>query len=147
MTTPLIITPGKLYRTRDGRKARVYATDGGGSYRVHGAVFRIDGIWLLSTWTINGQSDTFTETKNDLIAEWIDAPVVPWKDYPSWYKGVVMSQSGNHWLAFDGASPTADERGWNFTNRVWDIPHDYLPIFNGDFRDSLVQRPQPEGGE
>lgn len=38
--TPVVTTfePGKEYKTRDGRKVRIYATDAGGEYPIHGAV-------------------------------------------------------------------------------------------------------------
>ncbi len=41
---------GEFARTRDGRKATIYATDGIGAYPVHGA---IDG--LLCSWLYNGR--------------------------------------------------------------------------------------------
>lgn len=45
--------PGHEYRTRDGRRARVYATDGIGSNAIHGAV--MDGkTWKMLDWYKDG---------------------------------------------------------------------------------------------
>lgn len=44
---------GKVYRTRDGREARVYATDGGGHFPIHGAVKCVDG-WAQVQWRADG---------------------------------------------------------------------------------------------
>ena len=38
----------KTYKTRDGREVRIYATDGGGSHGIHGAVFT--KMEALSSW-------------------------------------------------------------------------------------------------
>ena len=47
------ISKDKMYMTRDGRKVRIYATDGGGLYPVHGAYLRLDG-WFCEVWTEYG---------------------------------------------------------------------------------------------
>ena len=46
----------KKYRTRDGRDARIYALDGGGSRPVHGACKHpVTGMWVLSRWNEQGR--------------------------------------------------------------------------------------------
>ena len=45
--------PGETYRTRDGREARVYAVDGGGSHPIHGAI-KTDFGWESENWRENG---------------------------------------------------------------------------------------------
>lgn len=52
--TDTIFKPGE-YVTRDGRKARVYATDGGEPWVLHGAALTEDE-WLLCAWQGNGAS-------------------------------------------------------------------------------------------
>ena len=49
-----MIDKSKTYRTRDGREVRIYATDGGGHYPVHGAIKKGDDYWDVAGWTING---------------------------------------------------------------------------------------------
>jgi hypothetical protein len=56
-----MISKDKTYRTRGGREVRIYATDGGGDYPVHGSVKTDDG-WRPRTWVSNGQVGPF---KND----------------------------------------------------------------------------------
>jgi hypothetical protein len=60
------IEMGKQYRTGDGREVRIYTTDGGGIYPVHGAVLR-DGVWSPTSWTGAGKYATLSEACADLI--------------------------------------------------------------------------------
>jgi hypothetical protein len=48
-----MIDKNKTYRTRDGREVRIYATDGGGPYPVHGAVLGTN-FWSATNWSENG---------------------------------------------------------------------------------------------
>ena len=48
-----MIDINKNYRTKDGEEVRIYATDGAGSYPVHGAVKAAKG-WCYGTWTNEG---------------------------------------------------------------------------------------------
>jgi hypothetical protein len=48
-----MIDKSKTYRTRDGREVRIYATDGGGEYPVHGAVLGAN-FWSATNWSENG---------------------------------------------------------------------------------------------
>lgn len=45
---------GETYRTRDGREVRIYATDGGGEWPIHGAFRGNDGEWQIERWTAKG---------------------------------------------------------------------------------------------
>ena len=49
-----MIDINKKYRTRDGREVRIYATEGYGSYSVHGAVLTEEG-WFPRCWTEHGE--------------------------------------------------------------------------------------------
>lgn len=56
----MTIDPKKEYRTRDGRKVRIYAVDGKGpSSVVHGAVNAGDG-WVPLSWHADGRYNTQT---------------------------------------------------------------------------------------
>ena len=54
----------KKYRTLNGREVRIYATDGKGTYPVHGAV-KVDDGWLSYTWEATGTQGV--SNANDLI--------------------------------------------------------------------------------
>ena len=62
-----MIDMNKKYKTRDGRKVRIYAVDGGGDYPVHGAI-KEEGVWLFESWASDGQY-SFCQgiTDSDLI--------------------------------------------------------------------------------
>lgn len=53
-------------RTRDGREARIYATDGGGSFPIHGAVAERDG-WTGCVWRSTGHYGTAHAHPADLL--------------------------------------------------------------------------------
>ena len=49
-----MISVDKQYRTKNGYEVRIYAVDGNGLYKVHGAVF-IHGGWHPNSWPANGK--------------------------------------------------------------------------------------------
>lgn len=48
-----MIDKEKKYTTRTGLPSRIYATDGGGEYPVHGAIFN-NGKWNITSLTAGG---------------------------------------------------------------------------------------------
>ena len=48
-----MIDKNKQYTTRNGLPVRIYETDCGGKYSVHGAVFE-GGVWCNFSWTSEG---------------------------------------------------------------------------------------------
>lgn len=62
-----MIDPTKEYRTRAGRKVRIYATDAGERYPIHGAYYN-DGRWVVCSWCADGSLMANSETSGfDLI--------------------------------------------------------------------------------
>jgi len=62
-----MIDKSKVYKTRDGREVRIYATDGGGEYPVHGA-YLCRGEWRVEAWDEKGfWTDPDHEDNVDLI--------------------------------------------------------------------------------
>ena len=50
-----MIDINKKYCTRDGREVRIYATDGGDDFPVHGAIKdRDEAVWRNYSWHFNG---------------------------------------------------------------------------------------------
>lgn len=62
-----MIKMGNAYKTRDGREVRIYATDGGSDYPVHGAVKDTRGMWEAEEWTADGGMSLFEEKGGDLV--------------------------------------------------------------------------------
>lgn len=63
------IEVGKFYKTRSGLKVRIYATDAGGMYSTHGAVFS-SGMWASYSWTMFGKHYDNIEDRYDIIHTW-----------------------------------------------------------------------------
>jgi hypothetical protein len=62
-----MVDPKKLYRTRDGRKTRIYAVDGPEDYPFHGAIETNFG-WQIAAWDPDGfWTDPDHEDGRDLI--------------------------------------------------------------------------------
>lgn len=71
------IEAGKFYKTRNGRKARIYAVDGHGEYPFHGAYLR-DSDWVLHMWKAGGRNlDDHEESIYDLVSEWTEPKPKP----------------------------------------------------------------------
>lgn len=91
----------KRYRTRNGRDVRLYATDGGGRWPVHGATFS-DGIWKISTWNEEGLILSRIIGDLDLVevtyAEQL-AKQIPWSAIKDGYNAVAMDADG-YWRAW-----------------------------------------------
>lgn len=59
------ITKDGEYTTRSGFPVRIYATDAGGNYPVHGAFLK-DGEWIQNDWCISGKFDRSDTTPDGL---------------------------------------------------------------------------------
>lgn len=62
-----MIDKTKKYRTRDGREAEVYRTDGGGIKDVIGAIRGDNGKWFPQSWTSDGRVSRWGASPYDLI--------------------------------------------------------------------------------
>ena len=62
----MMIKVGEEYETVCGFKVRIYATDGAGSYPVHGAFYK-EGKWWPLPWTEHGRYlDTEEKSRMDI---------------------------------------------------------------------------------
>jgi hypothetical protein len=66
-----MISKDKTYTTLRGMPVRIYATDAGGLFPVHGAIFN-DGLWNGMKWTEEGKTHFFNpscmvSTVDDLV--------------------------------------------------------------------------------
>ena len=61
-----MIDKNKQYKTRSGLPVRIYATDGGGDYPVHGGL-PCGEHWIMTCWTNEGKSVSHSQPELDLI--------------------------------------------------------------------------------
>lgn len=88
MADDLFIQAGKEYRTRDGRRARIYASDGAGE-RIHGAVLMSNG-WYNMSWRTDGQMWKGSTSGFDIVAHWTGE-----KAQAKGYVWLVLKPDGN----------------------------------------------------
>jgi hypothetical protein len=90
------------------------------------------------------QSSSGSESTADLIAPWIDKPVVDWSKMAAWHRFVAMD-FGGAWRTYSSL-PVVSEVGnvWianNGNDLGQCVPPAHCPQWTGDWRDSLVERP------
>jgi len=61
-----MIDINKKYRTRDGQEVRIYATDSGGIYPIHGAWSLEIDSWENESWTADGKYNAVELEEHDL---------------------------------------------------------------------------------
>ena len=133
---------GKSYRTRGGWKATVIATDLRGEYpfaakhtqqdRDEVEEHNADGEW------IHGHG-----SEVDIIAPWTEKPLItaPW---PRWAKACA-TDFHRFWRWYD-MEPHANEYGYSGGVAISFHPSE-VPVFSGDWKDSLVLRPEKTAEE
>jgi hypothetical protein len=140
------IEPGKFYITRDGRKARIYATDSGHErYPIHGACLEEESFWSQESWKAAGDARDGIQHHSDLISPWVEKPVVDWTAMPDGAIAVAKGKDGT-WRAYNRKPEYSAEYGWlhagtNIGNGCWHLYPQHTPTFTGDWKDSLVSRP------
>jgi len=98
-----MININKKYQTRNGQKVRIYVTDGGGEYPVHGAAWK-NNKWYLHTWTESGKYEFISEPSDlDLI----EVPIYEWQ----W---ITQKPNGDFWIS--NHYYTEEEAAQYFTN-------------------------------
>jgi hypothetical protein len=66
----MLIDSYHKYVTRQSKlRVRIYATDGGDNYPVHGAIYsEVKGVWEPQTWTEDGYTfEGFDDHPTDLV--------------------------------------------------------------------------------
>lgn len=65
------IEVGKFYKTRNGRKVRIYAIDGQKEHPVHGAICDSqNNEWYPDSWSFNGEYSRIFGDPLSIVAEW-----------------------------------------------------------------------------
>lgn len=143
-TLPEYIKPGSFVKLRDGSKARIYATDGGPKpYNVHGAIWQ-ETHWNPREWA-GCQYTIEPNHYRDIIGPWIDKPNCDklWPLLPPWIKYLAMDKDYG-WFAYTLKPSLGDFHAWNVIGNEYyfKIPSEHVPIYSGDWKDSLVERPE-----
>lgn len=137
------IEVGKYYRTENGDKARIYATDGVLNNKIHGAVLQSDGRWVIMWWSEDGKC-----THNPsfaLIAEWMEPIDFDPSCLPAWAEWIAMNEGGDwFWFQKEPTVMLSIDEEW-----VWmpievgmrgGIHHKYVPKdYTGDWKNSLYK--------
>ena len=143
-TLPEYIKPGAFVKLRDGSKARIYATDGADPWTVHGAVLK-ESNWIAIDWA-GVEFKPAEKADYDIIGPWTDKLNCDklWPLLPPWIKYLAMD-ANNEWYSYSLKPYAGLSSNW-FHNSlecsVCYVPKDYAPIYSGDWKDSLVERPQ-----
>jgi hypothetical protein len=125
---------GKAYQTRDGRKAVCLTTT------LYDNRIGLQVGEILYSVTINGMFfNDKSETQNDIISEWIEKPVIDWSSMPAWAKFVAMD-SGGVWLWYTH-KPSLKHVWCVIDGYFGKIPSEYAQKWDGDWRNSLIERP------
>lgn len=68
---PFKLEVGKFYKTRDGKKVRIYSVENGGEYPIHGAINTGGTYWTNSSWQENGIFlESMSPNSEDIVGEW-----------------------------------------------------------------------------
>lgn len=143
----LKIEAGKQYVTRDGKRVRIYATDGRGALPVHGAVFN-EGWWCATEWYADGRYVSNVrlpeyESAMDLVAEYDWRQEIPWDHIHPDLKWIARSDTDAFFCGFQ-KRPSPDHTG-----RMWLCTGPWIglggvagmPKGPEDWRDTLAARP------
>ncbi len=131
------IEAGKFYRTRAGRKARIYAIDCGVDWPIHGAV-QHDGFWKVCKWDNNGKRPNCIGGELSLISEWIEPLDFDPSCLPAWAEWIAMDLNGTWWWYCDDPRPRGAVCYVGGEDNCSIIPEEYAPKnFTGDWKDSV----------
>src|SRR5690606_41479402 len=87
------IEVGKLYRTRNGMKVRIYATDIEGELPIHGAVYYPEhNFWDTNAWREDGIDGDY-QPDFDIIGEWKEPIDFDPDCLPAWAKYIAMDKN------------------------------------------------------
>ena len=126
--TELILETGKV-QTRDGREVRIYATDAGGDYPVHGAR-RCGDEWKSETWM---QKGAYTFSTIDNAYDLVPIPQPQYFNIYTYLIGGIFI--GAMWDSIDEANQQVDK-----SDSI-----DFYETFQ--YLHGEVTKVEPEGGE
>ena len=130
-------------QTVGGHPVRIYATDGGGWFPVHGAIWENkDGPWLVYRWRRDGVGEEHKEQYNLQLHDWRDE--IPWSALNPDISCVVRDQSGN-WIGLNASPLGPGARSWTLSGDLHVVyPLTGFKISNApaDWREAIAKRPE-----
>lgn len=132
------IEVGKLYRTRNGTKVRIYATDVEGDLPIHGAVYYPEyNHWSANSWREDGVDGDYLPDF-DIIGEWMEPLDFDSDCLPAWAEWIALESYGK-WQWHEDEPVIYDDIGtWVGEKSYGRIPEDYSPKnFKGHWKESL----------
>lgn len=136
METKLKIEVGKFYRTKSGKKARIYSTDGNDSDLIHGAYLGKKG-WTACVWANNGKA--VVDDNNSIISEWQELLDFNPFDLPSWANWIAM-EPNRDWYFYTEEPELLDEEWYSDERTFTFIPTPVAPkYYQGNWRESLYK--------
>jgi hypothetical protein len=134
-TRPEWLTGPGEYRTRDGRKAIVYALDAPTPHPVIGVIVGLE--WSYS-WQHDGAYKV--ETQNTLTGRWVEPVTMDWTALPKWARWIACDSFGL-WK-YHSFQPNRYGTGWQCPEPYsGNIPLDESPKWRGNWRESLTAVP------
>lgn len=127
------IEAGKWYKTENGKKAYIYATNRTGGFPIHGLVSEC-GSEHCFQWLHDGDASLGYA----LSSEWIDRPEMDWSALPKWAKWIAMDKGGL-WFWYSNDIEHDDVECWFSEDLYGEIPYSHWPTWSGDWRNSNVE--------
>jgi len=129
-------------QTKGGTPVRIYATDGGGHYPVHGAIWKGSEGWVLSAWAKSGSdsSDSLFGSPKDLdLTDWRDH--IPWHCLRDEIEWVARDLDGD-WYGYN-QRPRQRYSAWWFEDLgYWRIHGVKMPDGPSCWWEAIAQRPE-----
>jgi hypothetical protein len=130
-------------QTVGGYPVRIYATDGGGNWPIHGAFWVKSFGWICATWTEEGSIETSKiPSSYDLdLHDWRDE--IPWSYLRDEIQWVARQESGR-WIGFVN-KPNRGEKRWLVSvgcDRKVDLEPVKMPTGPADWREAIAKRPE-----
>jgi hypothetical protein len=128
-------------QTVEGNPVRIYATDAGGDFPVHGAVYQI-GCWNIKSWTMTGKYWPGEDYHLDLdLSDWKDD--IPWDCLRPEIKCVARDKCGQ-WLGHDGEPIKDGQDGiWcSAGHEIYALDGVKMPQGPADWKEAIARRPE-----
>jgi hypothetical protein len=139
----------KLYNKKDNSEHIFMSRHKDNNDNTYRVLTIINDIESVCYWYIDDPSNVIDGIDNNFTLEKPkEKPIVDWSVIPEWFNWIAMDEDGR-WFAYHIIPEIAvmykvGEGYWKNFDGFWftESPPEYAPKFNGDWKDSLVERPK-----